>query len=89
MPISELRKALTSTGSGQYLIPEDMERLIRQQLFTHSPLVSMLPLVKAAGNVHTVVKRTAGHTAWAFGETAAASYGQSTYARRNENCAYC
>lgn len=80
---SEIQKALTSTNTGRYLIPEDMERLIRGQLRAHSPLLNMIPLVKASGNIHTVVKRTASGTAWVRSEMAAPNYGASTYARRN------
>lgn len=81
--ISELRKALTVSGTGQYLVPEDLEPLIRENLLELSPLTAMIPNVVADGHIHEVVRRTAtGGTARFEGELTAASYGQSTYGRR-------
>ena len=81
---SELRKALTaSSASGTALIPEDLEPLIRANLLAMSPLTRMVPVVRADGNVHTVVRRTAHNSsAWFQGEMTPAAYSQSTYARR-------
>ena len=68
MAISELRKALTtSTGGGSNLVPEDMERAIRANLFLTSPLLAQTPVAQAAGSVHTVVKRSANINAWVEG----------------------
>ena len=83
MAVSELRKALTAAGSGSNLIPQDLEPIIRQNLLVKSPFLNLIPRVKASGNVHTVVKRTANIGAWVEGETTDAYYLQSTYARRN------
>jgi hypothetical protein len=84
MPVSELRKALTTGGTGQYLVPQDMEPIIRQDLLVQSPLATAMPLVPAAGSIHTVVKRTAHNSNASFkGEMSPTSYSQSTYARRN------
>ena len=82
---SELKKALTaSSASGTALIPEDLEPMIRANLLELSPLTSMVPLVRADGNIHRVVRRTAHNTgAWFEGEMTDASYNQSTYARRS------
>ena len=68
---SELKKALTaSSASGTALIPEDLEPMIRANLLELSPLTSMVPLVKADGNIHRVVRRTAHNTgAWFEGES--------------------
>lgn len=81
---TELRKALTaSTASGTALIPEDLEPMIRANLLSLSPLARMVPLVRADGNIHRVVRRTAHNaSAWFEGEMTAAAYSESTYARR-------
>lgn len=82
---SELRKALTaSSASGTALIPEDLEPLIRANLLQMSPLTAMIPVVKADGNIHRVVRRTAHNaSAWVEGEMSTPSYSQSTYGRRS------
>lgn len=82
---SELKKALTaSSASGTALIPEDLEPMIRANLLELSPLTSMVPVVRADGNIHRVVRRTAHNAgAWFEGEMTDASYNQSTYARRS------
>jgi hypothetical protein len=64
MPTSELRKALTAANTGSQLIPQDLEPIIRANLLSRSPLLNLLPLTKASGNVHTIVKRTANIGAW-------------------------
>jgi len=82
---SELKKALTaSSASGTALIPEDLEPMIRANLLELSPLTRMVPVVRADGNIHRVVRRTANNTgAWFEGEMTDAGYNQSTYARRS------
>jgi len=82
---SELKKALTaSSASGTALIPEDLEPIIRANLLELSPLTALVPLVRADGNIHRVVRRTAHNsTAWFEGEMTDASYSQSTYGRRS------
>jgi hypothetical protein len=82
---SQLKKALTaSSASGTALIPEDLEPLIRANLLELSPLTSMIPVIRADGNIHRVVRRTAHNSnAWFEGEMTDASYSQSTYARRS------
>ena len=84
MAISELRKALTTgNGGGANLVAEDLERIIRSNLFLTSPLLAQTPTVQAAGSVHTFVKRTSNTAAWVAGEMSPASYSQSVYARRS------
>lgn len=82
MSTSELRKALTASN-GTALHPEDLEPVIRANLLTKSPLMAQMPLIKASGLTHTVVRRTANIAAAFEGDTAAPSYSQSSYARRN------
>lgn len=79
---TELRKALATTGSGQYLVPEDLEPMIRDYLWYLSPLTERLPLIGAGGHIHEVVKKTAVARGWFEGESTDPSYSQSTYARR-------
>lgn len=81
---SALRKALTaSSASGTSLIPEDLEPIIRANLLELSPLARMVPVIRADGNVHKVVRRTANIGGWFEGEMTPASYSQSTYGRRS------
>ena len=80
--VSELRKALATTGSGQYLVPEDLEPQIRDYLWYMSPLTERVPLVRADGHIHKVVRRTAVNRGWFEGEVSDPTYSQSTYDRR-------
>lgn len=81
--VSELRKALVTTGSGQYLIAEDLEPLIRENLLELSPLTDMVPVIQATGKTHEVARRTATPGgARAEGEMTPVAYTQSTYDRR-------
>jgi len=79
---TELRKALATSGSGQYLVAEDLEPLIRDYLWYLSPLTERVPLVRASGHIHKVDRRTAVNRAWFEGESSDPSYSQSTYDRR-------
>ncbi len=79
---TELSKALATTGSGQYLIPEDLEPAIRDYLWYLSPLTERIPLVRADGKTHEVVRRTAVNRGWFEGESTAPNYSESTYDRR-------
>ena len=81
-PESELRKALTAAGSGQYITAEDLEPLIRDYLWFVSPLTAQVPLVRATSRVHEVARRTAVNRGWFEGESTDPSYSQSTYDRR-------
>jgi len=79
---SQLRKALATTGSGQYLVPEDLEPAIRDYLWYLSPLTERIQNVRADGHLHKVVRRTAVNTGWFEGESTDPTYSQSTYDQR-------
>ena len=79
---TELRKALATTGSGQYLVPEDLEPAIRDYLWYLSPLTERIPLVRADGHLHKVARRTAVNRGWFEGESTAPTYSQGTYDQR-------
>jgi len=80
---TELRKVLqATTGSGQYLVAEDLEPLIRQTLLNLSPLTSMVPMVSADGHIHKITRRTALPRGRFEGENPSPTYTQSTYDRR-------
>jgi hypothetical protein len=80
---SEIRKALEVSGTGQYLVPEDVEPLIRYNLQKLSPLTAMVPVITADGHIHEVVRRTAHNAGARFeGESTAPSYSESTFERR-------
>lgn len=82
--LTELRKALDSTVSttGSFLIPEDLERLIRGVLLNLSPLTRMVPMVRANGKIHEIVRRLTLPRGQFEGENPAPSYQNSTYDRR-------
>jgi len=79
---TELRKALATTGSGQYLVPEDLEPAIRDYLWYLSPLTERIQAVRADGHLHKVARRTAVNRGWFEGESTDPSYSQSTYDQR-------
>lgn len=79
---TELRKALATTGSGQYLVPEDLEPAIRDYLWYLSPLTERIPLVRADGHLHKVPRRTAVNRGWFEGESTDPTYSQGTYDQR-------
>ena len=79
---TELRKALATTGSGQYLVPEDLEPAIRDYLWYLSPLTERIQLVRADGHLHKVPRRTAVNRGWFEGESTAPTYSQGTYDQR-------
>lgn len=81
---TELRKALDSTVSttGSYLIPEDLERLIRGVLLNLSPLTRMVPMVRANGNIHEIVRRKTLPRGRFEGENPTPTYEDATYDRR-------
>ena len=83
MSNSELRKALTVGGTGDQLVREDLEALIRQDLLVLSPLSQMIEPVLADAHIHRVARRTAHIAAGFEGESADASYSESTYDRRS------
>ena len=66
---TELRKALATTGSGQYLVPEDLEPAIRDYLWYLSPLTERIQAVRADGHLHKVSRRTAVNRGWFEGES--------------------
>ena len=80
----ELRKALEvgTSGTGQYIVAEDLEPLIREELFKLSPLSALIANVPATQRVHEYRRRTASIEAWVEGELTSPSYSQSTYERR-------
>jgi hypothetical protein len=80
---TELRKALAVSGTGQYLVPEDLEPQIRDYLFYLSPLTERIKSVMADGHIHQVVRQTAVNRGWFEGESTAPAYSQSTYGRRS------
>lgn len=81
---TELRKALLqTTGSGQYLSPEDLEPILVEYLAKISPLWSMVNVGQANGMTHEVNVRTAIPSAWFEGEVTAGTAAASTYARQS------
>ena len=79
---TELSKALATTGSGQYLVPEDLEPAIRDYLWYLSPLTERIQLVRADGHLHKVARRTAVNRGWFEGESTVPNYSQGTYDQR-------
>jgi hypothetical protein len=83
MSDTELRKALLqTTGSGQYLSPEDLEPVLVEYLNKISPLWSLVNVGQANGMTHEVNVRTAIPSAWFEGEITSGTAASSTYTRK-------
>jgi len=81
---TELRKALLqTTGSGQYLAPEDLEPVLVEYLKKISPLMGLVDVGRANGMSHQVNVRTAIPSAWFEGEVTAGTAAASTYTRNS------
>lgn len=82
--MEELRKALvTTTSSGQALLPEDLEPAILEYLQYQSPLFRLMERGKAASKTHEFTVRTAIPNAWFEGELTPNNFQASTYERKS------
>lgn len=77
-----ITKALqVTTGSGGYLIPEDLNPAINEYLARISPLWSMIQKKRANGKTHEYVRRTGVPSARFEGELTEPNYTANTYDR--------
>lgn len=77
--LTELRKALVTTGDGAELLPYDLDPVLHEELLKIQPLAQLLETVEAGGKVHEYRKRVSHPTAWFEGELTPQNPKNSTY----------
>jgi len=77
--LTELRKALVSTGDGATLLPYDLDPVLHEELLLIQPLAQLLETIPAGGKVHEYRKRVSHPTAWFEGELTPQNPANSTY----------
>lgn len=80
MPISELKKALTSSDA--VLSPYDLEPVLHEELLNLQPLAGILGFKQAEGLTHEYRAKTAHPQGWFEGETTPANNKEGTYTRK-------
>lgn len=81
--MSEIRKALTSSGDGAALVPYDLDPVLSEELLKLQPLAQLLPIKEADGKTHEYNIRSSHPQAWFEGEATAAAVQNSVYARKS------
>lgn len=81
--LSELKKALTTTGDGAALLPYDLDPILHEELLKLQPLAQLLTIVPAGAKTHEYNVRTSHPTAWFEGELTPANPANSVYARKS------
>lgn len=81
--LSELKKALTSTGDGAALIPYDLDAMLHEELLRIQPLAELMSVLQAEGKTHEYNVRSSHPLAWFEGEVTPAAPQNSVYARRS------
>lgn len=79
--LTELRKALTSSGDGAALLPYDLDSVLHEELLKLQPLAVLLGLSNAEGKTHEYNVRSSHPYAWFEGEETGANNQNSVYAR--------
>lgn len=80
--LTQLRKALTSSGDGAALNPYDLDTMLHEELLKLQPLAEILEVVQAGGKTHEYNVRSSHPQAWFEGETTPANAKNSVYARK-------
>lgn len=81
--LTELKKALTTTGDGAALLPYDLDPVLHEELLKLQPLAQLLSVVPAGAKTHEYNVRTSHPAAWFEGETTPANPANSVYARKS------
>jgi hypothetical protein len=81
--LSELKKALTTTGDGAALVPYDLDSVLHEELLRLQPLAQLLNVEQAEGKTHEYNVKTRHPQGWFEGETTPANYQNGATARRN------
>lgn len=83
MAITQLRKALTTAaGSGEDLLPYDLDPMLHEELLVLQPLTQLLSVLPAGGLTHEYRVRTSHPAAWFEGEVTPANNKKSGYTRK-------
>jgi hypothetical protein len=80
--LSELKKALTTTGSGEALLPYDLDSVLHEELLKLQPLAQLLSVIQAEGKTHEYRVKTSHPMAWFEGETTGPNYQNGAYQRK-------
>jgi hypothetical protein len=84
MPIlSELKKALTTSGDGAALVPYDLDPMLHEELLKLQPLAQILSIIQAESKTHEYNARTSHPLAWFEGENTPANNKTGVYQRKN------
>lgn len=84
MPIlSELKKALSTTGDGVALLPYDLEPFLTEELLKLQPLTQLLDVEQANGKTHEFTVRSSHPNGWFEGEATPANNKNSAYQRKS------
>lgn len=80
--LTELRKALTSSGDGDALNLDDIEMMLHEELLLMQPLAQILDVKQAEGKTHEYRVRSSHPMAWFEAENSAVNNKNSVYARK-------
>lgn len=81
--LSELKKALTTTGDGAAYLPYDLDSVLHEELLRLQPLAQILGVGQAEGKTHEYNVKTSHPMGWFEGETTPANYQNGAAARRS------
>lgn len=79
---TELRKALTSTGDGDALNIDDLDRVLHEELLRLQPLTELLAVRQSEGKTHEYRLKTSHPMAWFEGELTGANNKNGVYERK-------
>lgn len=77
--LTELKKALVTTGDGATLLPYDLDPILEEELLLIQPLAQLLEIVPAKTKVHEYRMRASHPSAWFEGEVTPQNPANSTY----------
>lgn len=83
MPLSELRKALTSSGDGAALVPYDLDAVLHDELLKIQPLAEIMEVLQAEGKTHEYNVRSSHPQAWFEGENTKSDDQNGAYQRKS------
>jgi len=81
--LTELRKALVSTGDGAALLPYDLDPVLHEELLKLQPLLELLDVVQAEGKTHEYTVRSSHPLGWFEGEVTPANSRNGVYVRKS------
>lgn len=81
--LTELAKALSTTGDGAALVPYDLDTMLHEELLTLQPLTQLMEVEQANGKTHEFNVRSSHPQAWFEGESTSGTAVNSVYARKS------